>query len=68
MAVGAPWRLTDGRMVNCAVMIGDGRVLGMVPKSYLPNYSEYYEQRWFVSGTGVNETEVDPDLGFSCPS
>ena len=63
MAVGAPWRLTDGRMVNCAVMIGDGRVLGMVPKSYLPNYSEYYEQRWFVSGTGVNETEVDPDLG-----
>ena len=50
-------------MVNCAVMIGDGRVLGMVPKSFLPNYSEYYEQRWFVSGTGMNETEVDPDLG-----
>ena len=63
MAVGAPWRLADGRMVNCAVMIGNGRVLGMVPKSFLPNYSEFYEQRWFVSGAGVNETEVDPDLG-----
>jgi len=63
LAVGAPWRLADGRLLNCAVFIGNGRVLGMVPKSFLPNYSEFYEQRWFVSGAGVNETEVDPDLG-----
>ncbi len=63
IAVGAPWRLGDGRLLNCAVIIGAGRVLGMIPKSFLPNYSEYYEQRWFVSGTDINETEVDPDLG-----
>ena len=63
IAVGAPWRLADGRLLNCAVMIGAGRVLGMIPKSFLPNYSEYYEQRWFVSGSDINETEVDPDLG-----
>lgn len=63
MAVGIPWRLADGRLLNCAAMIGAGRVLGLVPKSFLPNYSEYYEQRWFVSGLGVNETEVDPQLG-----
>ncbi len=63
IAVGAPWRLADGRLLNCAVMIGAGRILGMIPKSFLPNYSEYYEQRWFVSGNDINETEVDPDLG-----
>jgi NAD+ synthase (glutamine-hydrolysing) len=44
-------------------MIGAGRVLGMIPKSFLPNYSEYYEQRWFVSGNDINETEVDAELG-----
>jgi NAD+ synthase (glutamine-hydrolysing) len=45
------------------VAIGNQRVLGMVPKTFLPNYSEYYEQRWFVSGTHVNETEVSTTLG-----
>ena len=63
LLVGAPWRLGDGRLVNCAVAIGNQRVLGMVPKTFLPNYSEYYEQRWFVSGTHVNETEVSTTLG-----
>ena len=63
ITVGAPWRLADGRLLNCAVIIGSGRVLGMIPKSFLPNYSEYYEQRWFVSGSDVNETQVDADLG-----
>ena len=63
LAVGAPWRLADGRLLNCSVFIGNGRVLGMVPKSFLPNYSEFYEQRWFVSGANINETEVNQDLG-----
>lgn len=63
LAVGAPWRLADGRLLNCAVIIAAGRILGMVPKTYLPNYGEYYEQRWFVSGMHVNETEVHHDLG-----
>ena len=63
LAVGAPWRLADGRLLNCSVFIGNSRVLGMVPKSFLPNYSEFYEQRWFVSGANINETEVNQDLG-----
>lgn len=62
-AVGIPWRLADGRLLNCAAVIGNGRVLGMVPKSVQPNYGEFYDQRWFVSGRDVNETEVTADLG-----
>ncbi len=62
-AVGMPWRLADGRLLNCAAVIGNGRVLGMVPKSVQPNYGEFYDQRWFVSGHDVNETEVTADLG-----
>ena len=63
LIVGAPWRLCDGRLINCAVAIGNHRVLGMIPKTFLPNYSEYYEQRWFASGASVNETEVHDALG-----
>ncbi|WP_045389234.1 NAD(+) synthase [Falsirhodobacter sp. alg1] len=47
--VGAPLR-RDGRLYNCAVVLSKGMVLGVVPKSYLPNYREYYEKRWFASG------------------
>jgi len=51
-AVGAPlrWR---GRLYNCGVVIHRGRVLGVVPKTYLPNYREFYERRHFASGEGV---------------
>ncbi|MEW9855401.1 NAD(+) synthase [Novosphingobium sp. M1R2S20] len=42
-----------GRLYNCALAIADGRLLGAVPKSYLPNYREFYEKRWFASGIGV---------------
>ena len=44
--VGAPIRYGD-RLYNCAVALADGEVLGVVPKTYLPNYREYYEKRWF---------------------
>ncbi|HML09761.1 MAG TPA: NAD(+) synthase [Stellaceae bacterium] len=52
IVVGAPlrWR---GRLYNCAVVIHRGRVLGVVPKIYLPNYREFYERRHFTSGEGV---------------
>ena len=43
----------NGRLYNCAVMIARGRVLGVVPKTFLPNYREYYEKRWFASGAGL---------------
>jgi len=39
-----------GRLYNCAVVIARGRILGVVPKTFLPNYREYYEKRWFASG------------------
>ena len=50
--VGAPlrWR---GRLYNCGVAIHRGRLLGIVPKVFLPNYREFYERRHFTSGEGV---------------
>ena len=42
--------LHKGRLYNCALAIAHGRLLGVVPKSYLPNYREFYEKRWFASG------------------
>ena len=50
--VGAPLR-REGRLYNCAVAIHRGRVLGVVPKIFLPNYREFYERRHFTSGEGV---------------
>lgn len=44
----------NGRVYNCAVAIARGRVLGVVPKTFLPNYREYYEKRWFASGAGLS--------------
>jgi NAD+ synthase (glutamine-hydrolysing) len=54
IVVGAPlrWR---GRLYNCAVVIHRGRVLGVVPKIYLPNYREFYERRHFTSGEAVRD-------------
>jgi NAD+ synthase (glutamine-hydrolysing) len=50
--VGAPlrWR---GRLYNCGVVIHRGRLLGIVPKLFLPNYREFYERRHFTSGEGM---------------
>jgi NAD+ synthase (glutamine-hydrolysing) len=48
-----------GRLYNCAVVIARGRVLGVVPKTYLPNYREYYEKRWFASGHGLAGLTID---------
>ncbi|MCW4462674.1 NAD(+) synthase [Sphingomonas sp. BT-65] len=44
----------NNRLYNCAVVIARGRVLGVVPKTFLPNYREYYEKRWFASGAGLS--------------
>jgi NAD+ synthase (glutamine-hydrolysing) len=52
LLVGAPLQY-NGRLYNCAVAISRGRILGVVPKSFLPNYREYYENRWFAPGAGV---------------
>ena len=57
LLVGAPLR-HNGRLYNTAVAIHRGRVLGVVPKSYLPNYREFYERRHFVSGEGTAGQEI----------
>jgi len=57
LLVGAPL-LFEGKLFNCAVVIYRGRVLGIVPKSYLPNYREFYEKRQFTSGRMAVSREV----------
>lgn len=49
LVVGLPLDLR-GRLFNCAAVVGGGRLFGIVPKTYIPNYNEFYEQRWFTSG------------------
>ena len=49
----------NGRLYNCAVAISRGRVLGVVPKTYLPNYREYYEKRYFASGAGLTGLSIE---------
>ena len=48
----------EGQLLNAAVVIQKGRVLGVVPKTYLPNYKEFYEMRWFVSASDVSARTV----------
>ncbi|WP_373875961.1 NAD(+) synthase [Methylobacterium soli] len=52
LVVGAPLRWRN-RIYNCALAIQGGRLLGVVPKSYLPNYREFYEKRHFAPGAGI---------------
>jgi len=56
--VGAPLRWRQ-RLYNCAVVIAGGQVLGVVPKSYLPSYREFYERRHFTPGLGVEGESLD---------
>ena len=50
--------VNNGTLLNAAVVIHQGKILGVVPKTYLPNYKEFYEQRWFTSSIEVSETTV----------
>ena len=52
VCIGLPL-LYRGRLYNCAAVLQNGAVLAVIPKTYLPNYNEYYEKRWFASGDGV---------------
>lgn len=61
--VGAPYQLPDGRVFNCAFVVHRGRVRAAVPKTFLPNYGEYYEHRWFASGRDVGVAVSDSVLG-----
>ncbi|HJS04645.1 MAG TPA: NAD(+) synthase [Variovorax sp.] len=55
--VGLPLRV-DHRLFNCAAVVADGRVLGILPKTYLPNYGEFYEGRQFNGADTALATEV----------
>ena len=55
--VGLPVAVGDV-LLNCAAVVQRGSLLGLVPKTYLPNYSEFYEKRWFASAHDIRPTEV----------
>ncbi|MCX7865014.1 MAG: NAD(+) synthase, partial [Novosphingobium sp.] len=58
-----------GRLYNCALAIAGGRLLGVVPKSYLPNYREFYEKRWFAHGRDLRGATIrvgDREAPFGC--
>ncbi len=55
--VGAPLRW-ENRLYNAGVVIHAGRILGVVPKAYLPNYREFYERRWFAPGATIRGQET----------
>jgi len=58
-ALGMPVRNRwDNKLYNCAAVIQKGEILRLIPKTYIPNYGEFYEQRWFASGKDV-DTLVD---------
>lgn len=55
--VGLPWAV-DGSLYNVAAVLHQGKLLGVVPKSYLPNYKEFYEHRWFGTASKVHTLEL----------
>ena len=55
--VGLPVQ-AGGLLLNCAAVIQHGTVLGVISKTYLPNYGEFYEKRWFASAQDLNDTEI----------
>lgn len=63
--VGLPVEIA-GKLYNCAALAAEGRILGIVPKTYLPTTNEFYEERWFTSGlqAAVQTVEI---LGQAVP-
>ena len=74
LVVGAPLR-SEGRLFNCALLICQGRLLGVIPKTYLPNYREFYEKRQYTSAAQAVSDSIEiagqrvpfgNDLLFAC--
>lgn len=66
VVIGAPVTYNNG-LYNCAIFLHNKKVAGIVPKTYLPNYSEYYEERWFLSSITVNNGSTILHKDFECP-
>ncbi len=58
--------VVNSRLYNCAVAIKSGKLLGVVPKANIPNYSEFYEKRWFSSGLRMRNEKINL-LGCNVP-
>ena len=58
--VGAPIR-AENQIFNCGIVITKGKIIGIVPKTYIPNYSEFYEKRWFASSNNKRENYIEID-------
>lgn len=56
--IGMPIK-AENQLFNTAVVIQKGRILGIVPKTFIPNYSEFYEKRWFTSSKNANNKEIE---------
>ena len=54
--IGSPLRIW-GQLYNCAVVLSQGTIQGIVPKTYLPNYGEFYEKRWFSTAEDLGKLE-----------
>ena len=60
LIVGAPLR-RNAKIYNCAIVIAGGEILGVIPKSYLPNYREFYEKRYFAHGRNCQDLWIGVD-------
>ena len=73
-ALGMPVRTTNHKLYNCAAVLLRGELLGLVPKSHIPNYGEFYEARWFTSSQNCDEAvllcgewvDINPRRLFNC--
>ena len=65
IAVGMPL-VIDEELYNCGVLLRQGKLLGIVPKQFIPNYNEFYEKRWFTLGSQLEVTEMEL-LGQTVP-
>ena len=55
--IGAPVSIRN-QLFNCGMVISKGHILGIVPKTYIPNYNEFYEKRWFATSLDLMDTEI----------
>ena len=58
IVIGAPIKFSN-RLYNSAIVIYNGKILGIVPKSFIPNSLEFYEKRWFSSGLNLSNLTIN---------
>src|SRR3989344_6470646 len=56
----------EGKLFNCAAGISNGKIIGIIPKTYIPNYKEFYEERWFASANDLYDIETE-FFGYKVP-